>query len=347
MIRKTAVIAVALVAAFFVAAAARAQDTLAAAKDLYGSASYQDALTLLTKLKTPQTPPEVTLEIDKYRAFCLFAMGKNADAEQVVRDMLLAQPRFKLTEGEASPRVQAAFEGVRRTQLPMIMERAYVRGRDSYDRKEMQQAAEQFRLVVDLFNDPATPKDLPLARDTQTLASGFLTLIEASQSAAAAKPAPAPAAPPAEPKPPDPKPPDPKPPDPKTPDPKPQDATSPPVARTFYTAADKDVVPPVVITQDLPSWPSGIHMVYAKGVLELAISEKGEVESAVLRVRIHPLFDALLLERAKQWRYQPATRASRPVRYMKRMEIIVDPSTFKNSPMGSDTPARQETVPRS
>jgi hypothetical protein len=243
------------------------------------------------------------LEIDKYRAFCLFAMGRTADAEQVVTDMLVARPRFTLQEGEASPRVQAAFQAVRRAQLPGLMEKAYARGRDLYERKQLQPAAEQFHLAVDLFNDPDTPKDQPLARDVQTLASGFLTLIEASQAAEAAKPASAPP------------PPDPTPPDP-----------PPPVARPFYTASDKDVVPPVPIKQDVPTWPAGVRMIHAKGVLELAIDEKGEVESAVLRVRIHPLFDALLLERAKQWRYQPATRESRPVRYIKRMEILVEPT---------------------
>jgi hypothetical protein len=77
------------------------EDTLAAAKDLYGAAAYQDALSMLDRLKAAGPPAEAAQEIDKYRAFCLFAIGNTHDAEQAVADIVVAWPRFRLGEGEA------------------------------------------------------------------------------------------------------------------------------------------------------------------------------------------------------------------------------------------------------
>ena len=136
-------------------------------------------------------------------------------------------------------------------------------------------AAGQFRLVLALAADADTPADRPLTKDVQTLAAGFLSLAEASM---AAEPKPEPVKPP-----------------------------PPPAPRPYYTAEDPDVVPPVVIKQDVPAWPTNVPLVTATGMLDLLINEKGEVESATLRVRIHPIFDTMLIERARTWRYQPAT----------------------------------------
>jgi tetratricopeptide (TPR) repeat protein len=285
-----------------VATPATAQDTLAGAKQLYGSAAYQDALQVLEKLKAGNPSADDAFEIDKYRAFCLFALSRNTDAEQVVAQMSQARPRFVLDEGEASPRVVTAFRDIRRRQLAAIVEQAYSRGREAYEQKRMDEAAESFRLVLDLAGEPDAPADRQLIKDLQTLASGFLALAEASK--AAAQP-------------------------PKEPAVKPVDTPPPPPPPAFYTAADQDVVPPVTINQEMPAWPSGFRIVQAKGVLEVLIDDKGQVESARFRSRIHPVFDAAVLDRAKTWQYHPALHEGKPVKYLKRVEIAVQPPGFQ------------------
>src|SRR5688572_20106743 len=91
------------------AAAAHAdQDPLTAAKDLYSSASYEEALSALTRLAANATP-ETAGQIDQYRAFSLFALGRTAEAEKVTEALIRRNPLAKLGEGEASPRLEAMF----------------------------------------------------------------------------------------------------------------------------------------------------------------------------------------------------------------------------------------------
>jgi len=276
-------------------AIAAGEDSLPAAKELYGAAAYHDALDMLDRLKVTSPPADAALEIEKYRAFCLFAMGNTRDATVSVTIIVTTWPRFRLDEREASPRVVAAFREVRQAQLPALAEQAYARGRDAYEASRTGEAVEQFRLVLDLANDPDAPADQPLFKDMRTLASGFLDLVEAAKAAADAKaaaiaetpPPPAPA----------------------------------PVIKPYYTVDDADVIRPVAISQELPPWPSSVRVVNAKGVIDLLINQKGEVEAATMRAHLHPEYDALLVARAKAWRYHPAMRNGEPVKYLKRIEI--------------------------
>ncbi len=282
-----------------VAARAATQDTLAAAKDLYATAAYQDALQMLEKLKPADPASDDAVETSKYRAFCLFALGRTADAEQVVTDILGSRPRFRLDEREASPRVVTAFRDVRRRQLPVLLEQAYTRGRDAYDQKQTDTAVQQFRLVIDLADDPDTPKDQQLIKEMRVLAQGFLDLAEATKRPPVQPAAPAPATP-AQPPPP------------------------PPVVRPFYTVDDAGVTPPVAINQQMPAWPLNVPPLRnTTAVLEVLINEKGEVEAAVMRTPTRTIYDAMLLQRAKQWQYRPATFESRPVKYRKMIQITL------------------------
>ena len=77
MIRALSVLAITLAVAL-TPCTARAQDSLQSAKDLYASASYDDALTMLGRLRTPDAKPEV----EQFRVFCLIALGRTAEAEK-------------------------------------------------------------------------------------------------------------------------------------------------------------------------------------------------------------------------------------------------------------------------
>jgi TonB family protein len=51
----------------------------------------------------------------------------------------------------------------------------------------------------------------------------------------------------------------------------------------------------------------------------------GNVESATIVSSIHPQYDDRLLEAAKGWKYRPAQRGGKPVKFVKVMEIVLRP----------------------
>ena len=77
-------------------AGAAVQDTLAAARDLYVTADYREALAMLTRLRAAAATPADATEIDQYRAFALFALGQAAEAELVVEGIASADPTWTL-----------------------------------------------------------------------------------------------------------------------------------------------------------------------------------------------------------------------------------------------------------
>src|SRR5919198_1114624 len=92
------------------AAAEGAVASLAAARDLYVSASYDDALTMLGSLAGPSRSVEEQQSIDLYRTLCLVALGRAADADKVIEAMLMRQPLYRASSEDLSPRVQTAFQ---------------------------------------------------------------------------------------------------------------------------------------------------------------------------------------------------------------------------------------------
>ena len=65
------------------------QDALNAARDLYASAAYEDALAVLNRMPeaTTRTPDEART-LSQYRAFCLLALGRTAEAERAIETMI-------------------------------------------------------------------------------------------------------------------------------------------------------------------------------------------------------------------------------------------------------------------
>jgi TonB family protein len=274
------------------------RDVVGAARELYASARYDEALAVLNDLRPNDAGSAVAdrKSIEQYRSLCLLALGRGSEAENAIAAVVNADPSYQPGEVEASPRVRAAFSDVRRRLLPEIASARYGEAKASFDRKDHLTAALQFRQVIALLNDPDMGGKLP---DLRMLANGFLEL---SNAAAAPPPppvkpvAPAPQAPPA-------------------PQPDPN--------RT-YAIGDKDVIPPVMIRQDMPRLtPSMKPQARPRGVVEIVIDELGRVSGVMIRESVHPMFDADLVTHARDWRYRPATLAGKPVRYRKMIQINV------------------------
>jgi tetratricopeptide (TPR) repeat protein len=277
----------------WVGVAAAAQDSLAAARNLYAAAAYEDALARLNELRGAAHAADEGRAIEQYRAFCLLALGRNDEAEQAIEAVVTAAPFYRPADADVSPRVRSAFRDVRQRLLPGIIQRTYTRSRGAYDRKEYASAADGFKQVLDLLGDPdisAIAAQPPLS-EVRTLAANFREL----SAAAAAPPRPSP--------------------------PVPVRRTAPPVvaARTapprIYAIEDPNVMPPEIVRQSF----TALADVFAlrPGVVEIIIDELGDVESAVMTAPVNPVYDRLALSLAKGWRYRPALLDGRPVKFRK------------------------------
>jgi hypothetical protein len=282
-----------------------ARDPLGAARDLYASARYDEALAVLNDLRPTDAPGATTdlKSIEQYRSLCLLALGRGSEAEAAIAAVVNADPSYQPGDAEASPRVRAAFSDVRKKLLPEIAATRYAEAKASFDRKEFARASVQFRQVLALLDDP----DMGGRHsDLRTLVSGFLDLAIA-------------ATPPPPPEPPKPAAPSP------APAPQPQPQAPQPDRNRVYTVNDADVVPPVIIRQDIPRLtPMMKPQAKDHGIVEVVIDELGRVMSIAVRQSIMPMYDAELLTKGREWRYQPAMLNGQPVRYRKMIQLNIN-----------------------
>jgi hypothetical protein len=289
---------------------------LAAAKALYASASYEEALAKLP----PDDGASDIEQVEPIRALCLLALGKTDEAQRVLERLVARRPLLVLSEADVSPRLVQIFTDLRRKLLPQAARAVYARAKGSYDAKQFASSASEFKFLLALLNDPLMADSAADFADLKMLADGFLKLSEAE--VAATKPA-APAQPPA----------------PAnaggtttapttaiTPAATPQ--TSAPSGPMIYSATDTDVKAPVEVTRQMPPWnppnPTARMQIY-RGLLEVIIDERGMVESAAIRRASFETYDSTLIDLTKQWRFRPARRGNEPVKYKMFYEILLRP----------------------
>jgi TonB family protein len=300
-------------------AVAQAGSPLERARSLYDSASFDEALVILDRVSGAQPETDVE-EVQRYRALCLLALNRTADAQHAIEIVLSRDPMFRLADGDAPPRMRAAFDDVRRRLLPKVTEQLYASAKMTFDRKEYALAVTQFSDLLTFLGD-ADARALPSLSEFRTLATGFrdlsqVALVTTSEPA----PTPAPAANPTQ----------------------AQPQTVPEVA-ALNPAVSSNIVPgepaggvveatgaiepPVVVRQQMPLWvgmrtfvPRG-----GRGILRVIVDERGNVEDARIVSSIHVVYDTLLLSAARTWKYEPARLNGKPVRYMKLIEVVLTP----------------------
>jgi TonB family protein len=305
MSRNCRLIALSFGAILAASSIAAAQDTLASARQLYGSAAYDEALTVLDRLRAATEPPATsTLTVDEYRAFCLMALGRQAEAMHAIEAVVAADPMFLPNESDVAPRVVTAFRDARRRLLPNVAQQRYLVAKAAYERKEFASALSGFEGALQVMDAPDLAEALtqPPLSDLRTLATGFRELARAAL-----------APPPAPPKP--------------KPEPIVEPTPPPPPPKTLFSSEDGEVTPPTVVQQKAPQWPAGAQNFMVKGrrgVLEVVIDEQGAVESAVMRQSIAKVYDDTLMATAKTWRYKPAVKNNLPVKYKKLIQITVE-----------------------
>ena len=310
---------------------------------LYSAASYDEALVALEGAGQLPLSPGEQVELERHRMLCLLALGRTAAAVDAAARLLEQQPGYVLSEGDAAPHVRAMLETTRRQVVPEMIRRTYEDGKRAFDAGEYGRAGEVFTQLGLWLADAHVAAADPSFADLRTLSNGFLELSRsgaarhATASAAAEAPTPLLAAT------------RPELPwsaavavrmDPASIDPPAEEtnefvasaaptATVPPrfAPLDFFTfdARDKDVVPPQAVSQEITGWwgsrgepPAGTPL----GTIDLVIDDAGRVVEARIHQSVNRVYDAVLLQSAKQWRYLPASRSGRPVRYRRITSIV-------------------------
>ena len=316
------------------------QDSLTMARELYASAAYEDALSVLSKMPADR-PADETRTAEQYRAFCLLALGRTGEAERAIEAVVQSAPTFRPSDTDISPRMKAAFVDVRRRMLPSIIQAKYTSAKSAFDRKQYESAASGFAEVLTMMSDPdaAQSVEKPPLADIRTLAVGFHDLsvnamppppLQAadvrapvasmpsksgpgSAPASATTSGPAPAATSAA----------------ARPGNAPMTATAAPTSSRppakVYGMTDSNVVPPLAIRQDLPKYPGDV-LIPKVGQIEVIINEAGAVENVIIRSSVSAKYDELALSAAREWLYKPATINGMPVKYRKVISVTVKPA---------------------
>ena len=81
-----------------------------------------------------------------------------------------------------------------------------------------------------------------------------------------------------------------------------------------YTVADSGIEPPVLLSAEIPEWLIQGFAVRQNSV-EILIDERGEVQRVKMLGAPKRMPDVMLLSRAKEWVFTPATKDGVPVRY--------------------------------
>jgi hypothetical protein len=296
--RSTAVAAWTLAIVLATLTTSSAQESLTDARQLYASADYKGALTMLNTLLATSPSPQERQSIELYRTFCLVALGNTDEANKAIEAMVSRDPLYRPNMDDVPPRLRTVFSDARKKLLPSLIQERYLIAKAAFDRGEMKMAADGFTQVLMALSDPdiaVAAKQSPLA-DLRVLAAGFNDL-----TVRALAPPPVPVAPLVAAAPPPP-------------------AVTTPREPVIYSVDDKNVLPPDKVRQDMPQYPGRVAFDRA-GVLEVVIDANGAVEEATMVLSVEPLYNRLLLAAAKNWVYRPARLDGKPVKYRKRIQV--------------------------
>src|SRR5688572_27714070 len=211
-----------------VAAQSAAQESLDNARQLYASADYRTALTMLNTLLAASPSPQERQSLELYRTLCLVAIGSTDEANKAIEGMVSRDPLYRPNMDEVPPRLRTVFSDARKRLLPALIQERYVIAKAAFDRGDMKIASDGFTQVLLALADPdiaGAAKQAPLS-DLRVLASGFNDL-----TVRALTPPPVPVVPMT------------------------VQAPPPPVAvaprqPVTYSQDDKNVLPPVMVRQD-------------------------------------------------------------------------------------------------
>jgi TonB family protein len=270
-------------------------DPFKTARDLYASAAYEQALAELTRIPSGAAAAAAG-DVDAYRAFCLVALGRTAEAETVAESLLRKDPTLTMDRyPDASPRIAAMFTSVRNRVLPEVIRSEYKTARDLAGKNPAESdshLAYARRLLEHAQTVGAWDETLA---DLRMLVDGFLELSRTRPAAPSES--------------------------------GPEDQAAPAGGSTpvEFRAGNLGIVPPVVVSQVLPPVPAPlldlVKRMRGTETLEVVIDERGRVDKVTVTQSVNSAYDRLILAAAREWKYKPATKDGRPVRFVKTVVI--------------------------
>jgi tetratricopeptide (TPR) repeat protein len=255
-------------------------------RDLYASAEYDQALKAIGDSQDPAA--------QQYRALCLLALGRHANAEAAVKRLIASTPEFSLSAEDMPPRFITLFSQQRREIVPGVIRKLFAEAREDYRAKAFDLALPGFKRVLALSGEPEV-RNAEGLDDIRLLAESFIEIATASEA------------------------------------PKPEavaSAVAAPVAPTPATAAVRRAPrPAVAVRQEMPPWPANFPVRTAlSGSVRIRINTSGRVMSAVMVRSIEPRYDARVLAATHFWEYKPATENGVPVETESVVEININPT---------------------
>jgi hypothetical protein len=248
-------------------------------------------------------------QIDTYRAFCLFALGRTNDAQAVVDEVVTANPALTLDDKDASPKIAAMFADARKRLLPDIIHAHYRAAKIALDKKDYAAAEPELTLVRGALEQA---EKLGVLDETSAalrdIVDAFVQVVQVARPAAAPPTAPKSVAAPATVG-------------------FGSAATIPPPPPALFDSSDRSVIAPIALKQAVPAMPvSVVSLLQARkittpGVLAVIVDEHGLVESARMQVELNSVYDKMVLNAAKGWLYKPATKDGVPVKYEKLIAL--------------------------
>jgi hypothetical protein len=91
----------------------------------------------------------------------------------------------------------------------------------------------------------------------------------------------------------------------------------------IYSSHDTDVEAPVMVRPVLPTAPPNDVPADQLGTLELLVDERGNVEHVRLVSPFNRHQERMIVSNAKTWKFTPATRGGRPVKYHSRVRLTI------------------------
>ena len=284
-------------------ALAAQSDPLSAARDLYASAAYEEALSELARVDKDASPPTVASELDAYRAFCLVALGRAHEAEAVVESLVRKDPMLTVDQyRDASPRIATLFAAVRKRMLPELIRAEYRAARTPLAEKASDSESRLIHVRQMLIEAQKIGAWDDTLEDLRTLVDGFLELSRAS--APPTVPAPAP---------------------PQSSSATSEGSSTPSAPRAAFHAEDTGIVAPIVVSQPAPYVPpdllNAVRRSHLVGKIEVVIDEHGSVEDVRVTQSVNPAYDARIVAAARNWKYRPAMKDGVPVTFVKTVVV--------------------------
>lgn len=91
----------------------------------------------------------------------------------------------------------------------------------------------------------------------------------------------------------------------------------------IFTALDEEVLPPVLVRPVLPKEPPPNVPADQVGTIEVVVDEQGDVISVRLISPANRYHERMLVSAAKMWKFRPAYKDGRPVRYRTRVRLTI------------------------